>query len=305
MIAGVQYEEELYAERLRRTTQDARLAAGTTQWTDKLNDGVRIKLNLAWNDLIEHVAFRTYWDQLDEYIAHRTLRSIGVTVRPSDMEPGTSRVTNEQLLSLLEVEHEALKEVSAQAAAAPPYPGAQPPWVQKPLTAPEDFRSQVNQVLEAHIVAFYLHDNSRLVEVESHEMHDAVVAPTLYLLHSQPRFAAAETAYQNALAEIRRRDPGDAVTDAATALQEALTALGCTGGALGDLLKSAKNKGLVKGNDTPLTEAIGKTVDWVAAKRNQGEAHKGDPDINMSDAWMMVHVVGALIIRLAEQNGVQ
>jgi hypothetical protein len=65
-------------------------------------------------------------------------------------------------------------------------------------------------------------------------------------------------------------------------------ALGCTGGAPGDLLKSAKNKGLLKGNDTPLTDAVCKTVDWVAAKRNQGEAHKGDPDINKSDAWMVV-----------------
>ena len=302
MIAGVQYEEELYAERLRRKTQDAGLAAGTTQWTNQLNDDVRVKLTLAWNDLVDHVAFRPYWDQIEEHIAYRTLRSIGVTVRPSDMQPGTSKATNEQLLSLLEVEHEALKEVSARALAAPSYPGEQPPWVEKPRTAADDFRSQVNQILEAHIVAFYLHHNSRLVEVESHEMHDAVIAPTLYLLHSQPQFAAAETAYQNALGEIRKRDAGDAVTDAATALQEVLTALGCTGGALGDLLKSAKNKGLVKGNDTPLTEAIGNTVNWVAAKRNQGEAHKGDPDINMSDAWMMVHVVGALIIRLAEQD---
>jgi hypothetical protein len=86
------------------------------------------------------------------------------------------------------------------------------------------------------------------------------------------------------LKELRNRDPGDAVT----ALQDVLTALGCTGGALGDLLKSAKNKGLLNGNDTPLTDAVCKTVDWVAAKRNQAEAHKGDPDINMSDAWMMV-----------------
>jgi hypothetical protein len=145
-----------------------------------------------------------------------------------------------------------------------------------------------------------LHYNSRLVPVDSHEMHNAVVEPTLYLLHSQPKFADAEKAYQKALKELRNRDAGDAITDAATALQDVLTALGCTGGALGDLLKSAKNKALLQGNDTPLTEAVCKTVDWVAAKRNQGEAHKGDPDIDMSDAWMVVHVVGALIIRLSE-----
>jgi hypothetical protein len=33
---------------------------------------------------------------------------------------------------------------------------------------------------------------------------------------------------------------------------------------------------------------------------NAGEPHHGEPDINMSGAWMMVHVVGALIVRLAE-----
>jgi hypothetical protein len=81
-----------------------------------------------------------------------------------------------------------------------------------------------------------------------------------------------------------------------------LKALGCAGGALGDLLSSARRNGLIKGNDTPLTEAISRMVNWVAAKRNQGEAHQGDPDIDMSDAWMVVHVVGALIIRLSEQN---
>jgi hypothetical protein len=133
-------------------------------------------------------------------------------------------------------------------------------------------------------------------------MHDAVVAPTLYLLHSQPRFADAETAYQNALKELRNRDPADAITDAATALQDVLLALGCTGNALGPLLKSARSKGLLKGSDTPLTEAIGRTVDWVSATRGEGEAHTGDPDINMSDAWMMVHVVGALAIRLSEAD---
>ena len=152
-------------------------------------------------------------------------------------------------------------------------------------------------------MAFYLHHNSRLVEVESHDTHNAAVVPTLYLLHSQPQFAAAETAYQKALGELRNRDAGDAVTDAATALQDVLTALECEGRALGDLLRSATRKGLLKGNDTPLTDALGKVADWVAAKRNQGEAHQGDPDIDMNDAWMVVHVVGALIIRLTEQAG--
>lgn len=303
-VSGVAaYEEELYAERLRRQAQAAAVAAGQSQWTDQLNDKVRVKLSLAWDDLTEHRAFSQDYGQLEAFIERKTLRSIGYTVGPRDMRPGSSKATNEQLLSLIEAEHEALTFLAAEAPKSPTLPWAPKsptPWLHVIAAAPETFRSEVNRILEAQIVAFSLHQNSRLIEIESHEMHNAVVAPTLYLLHSQPQFAAAENAYQKALGELRNRDPGDAITDAATALQDVLTALGCTGNTIGDLLKSTKNNGLVKGNDTPLTEAIGKTIDWVAAKRNQGEAHRGDPDIDMSDAWMVVHVVGALIIRLSE-----
>lgn len=184
--------------------------------------------------------------------------------------------------------------------ASPLYPGMSAElfhWIEG---APESFRQEVNRIFQAHIVGFHLHQNSHLVPIVSHEMHTAVVEPTLYLLHSQPRFADAETAYQNALEQIRKRDPANAITDAGVALQEALTALGCEGKVLGDLLKSAHKIGLLKGKDTPLGEVVGRTVDWVAAMRNQGEAHKANPDVDMPDAWMVVHVVGALIIRLSE-----
>lgn len=79
-----------------------------------------------------------------------------------------------------------------------------------------------------------------------------------------------------------------------------MTALECEGKTLGELLSSAKKIGPTKGNDTPLTAAVASVVNWVAAKRNDGEAHRASPDVTLSDAWMVVHVVGALIIRLAE-----
>jgi hypothetical protein len=164
-------------------------------------------------------------------------------------------------LSLVEVEHGAL-----QALADAPLDGSSysarmhPLYGQKVDTAPEEFRQRVNRIFAAHIVKFSLHQNSRLVEIDSHEMHDAVVEPTLYLLHSQPQFAAAETAYQKALKELRDRDAGDAITDAATALQEVLKALGCSGNTLGDLISSAKRMGLLAGADNPLAESILKTA---------------------------------------------
>ena len=289
----MEYEGELYAERLRRKSQAAALEAGQTQWTDQLDRDVRVKLSVAWTDLVNHMAFSEHAEQLDEAIKRRTLQSFAVAVRPSNMHPRSSSASNEQLLSLIEAEHELLKRIAEQ-------PAADPFWLEKVAHAPETFRAEVNRIFQAHLVAFSLHENSRLVEIQSHEMHNAVVAPTLYLLHSQPRFAAAEKAYQKALDELRHRDPGDAVTDAGTALQDVLKAQGCSGNALGDLLKSARKTGLVKGSDTALTEAIEGAVRWVAAQRNDGEAHRGDADITMSDAWAVVHIVGALIIRLSE-----
>lgn len=52
-----------------------------------------------------------------------------------------------------------------------------------------------------------------------------------------------------ALGEISNGKPGDAITDAGTALQETLTALGCDGNNLGALIKSAKAKGLLAAHD--------------------------------------------------------
>ena len=300
----MEYEGELYAERIRRKAQAAALASGAAKWTEELSRDVRIKLRFVWQDLTMHRAFYDDYDQLVTFIHRKTHESIAYPLEPDAMTPTARSATNDQLLSLIEVEHEALTELANAPVGSPYSVSAERYWHQQIQDAPEEFRRRVNQIFEAHIVAFHLHQNSQLVPIDSHEMHNAVVEPTLYLLHSQPHFQGAEAAYQKALKELRVHDAGDAITDAAAALQEVLTALGCAGNTIGDLLKAAKNNGLLKGNDTPLTDAIGKTIDWVAAKRNQGEAHRGDPDINMSDAWMVVHVVGALVIRLSEAAGI-
>jgi hypothetical protein len=298
----MEYEDELYAERLRRKAQAAALASGAAQWTDQLDTTVRVKLGLAWEDATHGFAMSEL-EYVEQFIPARLLRSIGWSLGPDSMRKATATTSNERLLSLIEAEHEALKSVAARTGTfGSQHSAGGDVWGLNVDSVPDNFQRDVNRIFEAHLVGMHLHHNSRLVPVDSHEMHDAVVAPTLYLLHSQPKFAGAETAYQNALRELRNRDAADAITDAATALQEVLTALGCSGGALGDLVSSAKKKGLLTGTDTPLTESIIKAVNWVAAKRNQGEAHRGSPDISMSDAWMVVHVVGALAIRLSETD---
>ena len=59
------YAEELYAERLRLKAQAERLASGQAGWTDQLDNRVRLKLSLAWDDLINHVAFSTHADEVE------------------------------------------------------------------------------------------------------------------------------------------------------------------------------------------------------------------------------------------------
>jgi hypothetical protein len=313
------FDGELFAERLRLDARAQAHAAGDVGVTTELPDTVTTTLAAAWDD-----ANRGF--QTQEIISRKTAidargrRSIGRSLSPSLMELGPlSGSQNETLLSLVEAEHEVLVAKAEEFGHAEVRTfiiddaDTEDDFVEVAdgklhslnliRSAPESFRLRVNEIFEAHDVAFRLSAISRLVPVASHVLSDAIVAPTQYLLHGQPEFAGAESAYQKALTEIRNGDPGDAITDAGTALQAALTALGCKGGTLGQLLASAKNDGLLRGNDTPLTESIAKAVNWVAALRNDGEAHNADIDFDLSDAWMVVHVVGALIVRLADAAG--
>jgi hypothetical protein len=153
-----------------------------------------------------------------------------------------------------------------------------------------DVIATLNTLLAQERVAFEFIDG-QMIEFESKELHQEIVAPTLRLLSGRTGWDAVETAYQNALREIGQ-DPADAITDAGTALQEAFTILGCKGNALGPLADDARKIGLLAPYD-------GKIIDWVSADRSgKGDAHNATP-AGRDDAWLAVHVVGALILRLA------
>lgn len=129
-------------------------------------------------------------------------------------------------------------------------------------------------------------------------MHSATIEPTVNLLVDR-RYERAQAAVGEALKELQNRKPDDAITDAGTALQETLTELGCQGNALGPLIADARKRGLLAGHDEKLTEGILKFLDWASADRsNKGDAHTYS-DATNDDAWLTVHVVGALIRRLA------
>jgi hypothetical protein len=156
---------------------------------------------------------------------------------------------------------------------------------------------EINEVFAEERVAWEIID-LQMVEKRSTELHAEVVEPALRLLHDG-RFADVDAVYRKALDELSRGDGADAITDAGTALQEMLTELGCEGNALGPLIKSARNKGLLAAHDSPLLDSVVAAMNWVAADRSEkGESHHAS-DASREDAWLIVHIVGAFIVRLA------
>jgi hypothetical protein len=137
-------------------------------------------------------------------------------------------------------------------------------------------RKRQRQLAEREAAGEFIGDE--MVEFESKELHGAIVAPTLRLLSGRAGWEKVEVAYQKALREIGQ-DPSDAITDAATAL--------------GPLADDARKRGLLAPYDV-------KILDWVSADRSaKGDAHNATP-ASRDDAWLAgVHVVGALILRLA------
>jgi hypothetical protein len=154
------------------------------------------------------------------------------------------------------------------------------------------FRQRVEAVLSENRLGFDF-VNGDMQPFESKELFAEVLAPALTLLAGSPEFARAESAYQDALRELSEGHPADAITDATTALSETLRALGCKDNSLAAQGRTAQSKRL-------LTTYDAKLLDWAQADRfNLGDAHQGATPATLDDAWLVVHIVGALIVRLS------
>lgn len=252
-------------------------AEGENLWTDQFDDGALIKLDELWRLLTDDSSHSE--SRVSEHVVRAMRLTDGWSV-PGALYAGAFRSSKDRgtdfLLDLIEHLVDAIEAVTIRG---------------------ELFVSGIGVILNEHRIAFRLVDK-RIVPVSSDELHAEAVEPALRLLVGQ-RFSGAHAAYLKALREIQHSDPADAITDAGTALQETLSALGCQGKVLGELLRDAKTKGLLAGHDQALIDGIKKFGDWAAGERNRGEAHRHS-DATLADAWLMVHVVGALVVRLVD-----
>lgn len=275
----------LYSERNRRRMRDQEEARGEVFWSTEFPESTRRKIAFAGEDSVSSSSALT-WATAQRRASDLILRTHGWEYLTIETPYGTSyggkfweymyNVGSAVYPDVVESIFKVLDNSNAR----------------------RKFSSTVQTILREDRVSFDFVDGL-MIPFESQEMHTAVVLPVITLLAGRKSFAEAEASYLKALEEITRGDAGDAITDAGTALQLTLEALGCKGNALGPLIKDAKRRGLVAGHDSTLTDGIEKILHWVSADRSEsGDAHKAT-DASIEDAWLIVHVVGALILRLA------
>jgi hypothetical protein len=255
-------------------------AAGESFWTDTVPLVARQRLVQAWKDSVGSNHYAE--SEAGLHVQNAVRRSVGTA--ENSVEAGLLSESVETVLTYVE---------------AVPYGLSMTVRSYSRSVTTRLWPVRVAEIFNSHRVAFRF-IQGEIVPLSSDELHVEVVEPTLRLLHGRRDLDKAHEAYLKALKEISNGDAPDAITDAGTALQETLTALGCQGNQLGDLLKDAKRRGILGAHDQKLIAGIESVGAWAAAERSQsGDSHKSS-DAELADAWLMVHVVGALIVRLAD-----
>lgn len=270
-----------YKERKRLESLVFQEAEGRSFWTDGLDHAVKRKVAYVLDTVADKIAGPlgvTWTSRVWEIASNRFNFETGKPPEDYDYEALARESDDDIVLSFIEILADMIPTSELF----------------------EAMRSEINRIFDDHRVNFQLAPNEQIFPRDSQEIHARVTLPTIQLLHGRPEFVKAETAYMDALREIADGRPANAITDAGVALQETLKALGVEGNALGDQLKAAKKmSGLFASRDQPLLEGISKFGSWASAERNiNGDAHNVTAAV-VDDAWLMVHVVGALILRLA------
>lgn len=285
----------LFHQRERQRKLEAAEAKGQTFWTRELPQEARYRLVYAFDGLAEAIHSLDSRPGFSEHTRKLVVSEIGlpsIANRHSasdDIRDGIIGAETDIILSILEAAiavGRAVRETCYE---------YEKQTVAEALTS---FETKIIRILREHRISFDLID-LRFVAFESLELHSNVVSPALSLLGGDPTLREVEVSYQEALDEIAKGSPDNAITDAARALEKMLELLGCSGNSLGKKLANARELGLLGLHDSQLQDAVFKIGVWVSADRAaKGDAHPGG-SATIDDAWLIVHVVGALIRRLS------
>lgn len=280
-MSSCTFELVLFSNRKREQERIRREAAGESLWTSAVPKNVRVKITYALFDAVTSPDFQ----RLALEVAHGVLARdygqtnfSGRTSKSDDLIGYFRSCPDENVPDVVEALFEGLRQADRK------------DEYRLGFVKVAQFVTTLNEILATERISYEFVEG-RMVEFESREMHEEVIVPTLTLLAGLSEWQEVERAYQNALSEIPR-DPADAITDAASALELALRLRHCDGNSLGELGRSGASRRVLTPYDLKL-------IDWVNADRaGRGDAH-GSPETPAQDAWLTVHVVGALILRLA------
>lgn len=152
-----------------------------------------------------------------------------------------------------------------------------------------------------HARADWLFEDGHFQERGNYVMHSEVLRPATILLGDDPAYKTASDAFQSALTRLSKGETDVALTQAATALQEFFRALGVEGNSVSDQLDTAQRQKVISPADRSLMKPL---IGWVNADRSdRGNAHRHrEGDVTKADAWLMMHVVGALMVRLSNRE---
>lgn len=162
------------------------------------------------------------------------------------------------------------------------------------------FVGVVNDML-LHGRVEWMYEDGKFQERGNSVLHAEVIRPATILLDSDPKFRKASSGFQTALNRLSDNKPDAAITDAVSAVQEFFRSLGIDGGSISDQLDAAVRAKVVSPSDKKILKPL---TDWSNADRStRGNAHYSrEGDVSKADAWLALHVAGALIVRLSNQE---
>jgi hypothetical protein len=278
----------LHSRRKRLADLASREAAGESFWTEQFDQRARTRIVHAFRDAVGN------WGGYYTYARDAILRDEGIFCLVNPRLSPDQDLINYVMVGEDEMVPTVIEAMSA--ACGGPVNMQSGAWDRA-----ASFDVTVKIILREHRLSYDLIDG-QMIPFSTRELHESVIAPSLKLLAGRPDLEKVESAYQDALEEIVRGNAANAITDAGTALQEALTALGCTGNSLGPLIKSAREGGLLAPHDSPMVGAVDKIMNWVSADRSErGDAHEVT-SATIDDAWFTVHIVGAILLRLSKAS---
>ena len=288
-------DNALYSLRKRRLERAELEASVGMIWTGFLDQQTRTRLRHATDNIVEEYYSPGHTHQEIEELYQRVTRhlyeQLGIMQLPNP-PPNALTVKRQRQSSRYEI----LRSISyVETPIDIIYSAIEGLWLTVSKVVQDAFQDKVRYILEDERID---HDfiNGRFVPRSDQEMHAEVVIPTITLLSGRSDFEDAERNYMEALTSIREQRFDDAVTNAASAAEATLRILNC-----GDTQTPLAKRGTIATERNLLAPHDKGLLGWITATRgSEGDVHGQGSHTTRADAWLVVHVVGALILRLVD-----